>query len=234
MHQTGGHLFPGMALDVAPAFTLYDDGTVIYRPGATAMWGPGGRGGGLRTARMNAEQTESLLRFALGPGGLSEARESYTDVGMADGITTNFVVNALGVSKEVAVYALGDEFDPTPEMADRERFKIVADTLGSFDDQIDRGNAVATGPYEPPAYKVTLVPDEFGEIQPSDRWPWPELAPEDFADDRSGFGIGVITPEEAEPMFGLSVADIGDPVVLGPDGVIYLIRYRPLMPDEVE
>jgi hypothetical protein len=234
MHHTGGFLYPGMTIDAAPGFTLYADGGVIYRPGSVPLFGPDLPAGGLRRAVMDQEQIDALVAVALGPGGLAEARERYTDVPVADSLTTNFTIDAAGVSKTVAVYGLGDEIAPTPEMPHRERFKLLADLLDSFEDEIERGNATDAGEFQPEVYKVTIIPDEFGEIPPSGQWPWQHLTPDDFARDQSGFGIRFLSPEEAAPVFDLPVAEIGDPVVIGPDEVNYLIRHRPLLPDEVD
>jgi len=234
MQRTGGFLYPGTALDVAPSFTLYGDGSVIYLPAAAAASGAAGPGGGLRRAEMNQEQIDALIDFALGPGGLAEAGERYDDVPIADSVTVNFIIDAAGVRKTVSVYALGDESEPGPETAHRERFKLLAATLGGFDNEIARGNAADAGGFEPAAYRVTIFPDEFGEIPPTADWPWDDLAPEDFPRDQSGFGVGILTPDQAAPLFDLPPSpDVGEPVVIGPDDVSYLIRYRPLLPDEM-
>lgn len=234
MSRTGGHLYPGMTLDVAPNFTLYRDGSVIYLPSAVSLFGPTGPGGGLRRAVMNDEQVDALVQLALGPGGLADAAERYIDVAMADGLTTNFTTDASGVTKTVAVYALGDEMEPGPETAHRERFALLASVLGSFETEIGRGNATDDGVFEPAAYRVTIIGDEFGELAPSGEWPWEDLAPDDFERNQSGFGIRVVNPDEAAALFELPAAEIGDPVAVGPDGLNYLIRYRPLLPDEID
>jgi hypothetical protein len=234
MTQSGGFLYPGTTLDVAPAFTLYGDGSVIYRPSGVPQFGPPGRAGGLRRAHMDGEQMDALFAFALGPGGLADAGELYADVPVADSMSTIFTIAGGGVSKTVSVYALGDEMEPGPETAHRQRFSLLARLLGSFEAEVARGNATDAGEFEAQAYRVVLFPDEFGELAPSAEWPWQELAPDDFERDRSGFGVRLLSADEAEPLFDLPAADIGDPVVVGPDEVNYLVRYRPLLPDELD
>jgi hypothetical protein len=44
----------------------------------------------------------------------------------------------------------------------------------------------------------------------------------------------VITPAQAEALARVAAGDMGDPVVIGPDGATYLIRLRPLLADEIE
>lgn len=233
MHHTGGHLYPGMALDAAPAFTLYGDGSVIYRPSTVPLFGPELPAGGLRRATMDGAQVANLIEFALDEGGLADADERYDEVPVADSLTTNFTIDAGGVTKRVSVYGLGDEMEPTSETPHRERFKVLAERLGSFEDEIDAGNAVDAGVFEPQAYRVTIIADEFREIAPSGDWPWPHLTPDDFARDQSGFGIRILAPDEAALLFNVPVAEIGDRVVVGPDEVNYLIRTRALLPDEI-
>jgi hypothetical protein len=81
---------------------------------------------------------------------------------------------------------------------------------------------------------VTLFPDKFAEFPASGDWPWEDLAPADFKSDQSGFLTRIVTRAQAEIAIDVPVsAEIGDPIVVGPDDVRYLIRVRPLLPDEV-
>jgi hypothetical protein len=233
MHRQGGFLWPGTTLDVAPTFTLYGDGTVIYT--ADEALGGNDPRRGLRVARMTEEQVAALIAFALGAGGLAEAAEAYTDVPVADATGITFTIDAAGISKTVGVYALGEGLDePGPETAHRQRFLRLFELLASFGDEVARGNATDAGAYEPEAYRVTLFPDEFDELQVTGDWPWEDLEPADFQRDRSGFGVGTVTPAQAEALSKVAGGDMGEPVVVGPDGVQYLIRFRPLLPDEIE
>ena len=232
MQRTGGHLYPGTTLDVPATFTLYGDGTVLY----TVDEALGGKDlrHGLRVARMNEEQMAALVTYALGAGGLADAAESYSDVPIADASTVQFEVDGAGFTKSVSVYALGDEMEVTPETAHREKFAVLAKLLTGFDDEIARGNATDVGPYDAEAYRVTLFPDEFGEFPPSADWPWDDLEPADFERDQSGFLSRVVTPAHAQLAADLAInGDIGDAIVRGPDEVNYLVRFRPLLPDEV-
>lgn len=60
------------ALTDAPSFILYGDDHLIFRPSPDPeqQIGPGGTRPAFVMARMNAEQVDALLRFALGPGGM--------------------------------------------------------------------------------------------------------------------------------------------------------------------
>lgn len=232
MHRTGGFLWPGTTVDLAPTFTLYGDGTVIYTHDE-ALGGNDPRRG-LRLARMNDEQASALLGFALGAGGLAEAAELYNDVGVADATTVEFTVDAAGVDKTVSVYALDDGLDePGPETAHRQRFLRLSELLSSFSDEIARGNATDLGEFEPQAYRVTLYPDDAGELPVTGDWPWDDLEPADFEPDQSGFRVAVVSPEQAAALAQVAMGEMGDPVVATSDGEAFLVRFRPLLPDEL-
>jgi hypothetical protein len=232
MQRLGGFLWPGMTADVAPDFTLYGNGTVIYlheepRPGALPVRT-------LRLAQMNEEQIDALLEFALGSGGLANAPELYSDVELADAMTTRFTIDAGDVQKEVSVYALGEWEEPGPDAAHRQSFLRLQGMLGDFQAQVERDNATDAGVFEPDAYRLTLIADEFDELEPTAEWPWPDLAPDDFERDQSGFGVRTVTAEQGLAAAELPVGDHDAPVVVGPDGVQYMIRIRPLLPDELD
>jgi hypothetical protein len=88
------------------------------------------------------------------------------------------------------------------------------------------------GRFEPEAYLVTLDQPFGPEQQPRD-WPWADLAPGDFRLAQAGWRQAVITRAQA--------VRLGDPlnslpdnlVVRAPDGALYLLRIRPLLPDEL-
>ncbi len=186
-------------------------------------------------ARMDEEQIAALIAFALGPGGLAEAAPVYDDVPVADATDITFTVNAAGTRKTVSVYALDEGLDePGPETAHRQRFLQLFELLNSFDEQIAMGNATDAGPYEPTAYRATLFRDESDALQVTGEWPWEDLEPDDFERDQSGFGVGVITPEQADALAQVAAGDMDDPVVVGPDETNYLVRLRPLLPDEID
>jgi hypothetical protein len=231
MRRSGGFLYPGTTIDEAPTFTLYGDGGVIY-----TVEEPGPNGAirrALHQAHLNEEQIGALLENALGPGGLALARERYADVPLADATTTNFEIDAGGVRKTVAVYALGEFEEPGPDAEAREAFEALADALRNFGAEVEAGNAVGLGPFEPEAYRVAIFPDAGGDLAPSADWPWTDLEPSDFTRDNSGFGHLVVTPAQGEIVAALPVGDLGDPVVVGSDEITYVLRARPLLPDEL-
>jgi hypothetical protein len=76
--EGGGFVMPTFAMIQVPYFSLYGDGTVLYRP-ASAPWpetkpGEPMRFPPLQVATMTEVQVQALLRDALGAGGLGVAR----------------------------------------------------------------------------------------------------------------------------------------------------------------
>jgi hypothetical protein len=231
MSITGGLRYPGATVESPPTFTLYGDGRVIYviehaRPDDSPAIE-------LRQARLTEEQMAALVENALGPGGLATAREHYGDVPIADDVTTNFEIHAFGVDKTVSVYALDYTGDEVPDGAARATFRGLADALRAFGSEVEVGNAEDLGAFEPEAYRVTLD-QPFGPLETTaEDWPWDDLQPEDFQLE-GGYLVRTVTPAQAAAIADPPTATPNDIVVHGPDGRDYLIRVRPLLPDEVK
>lgn len=231
MSITGGLRYPGATVESPPTFTLYGDGRTIY-----TIERPGLHGSiviELRQARLTEEQMAALVENALGRGGLTNARGRYEDVPIADDVTTNFEIHALGVDKTVAVYALGYSGDDVPDAPARAAFEMLAAGLRDFGDEVAAGNAEDLGVFEPEAYRVTLD-QPFGPLEANREWPWDDLQPDDFEPDNSGFRLRVVTAEQAAAISDPPTSAPNDLVVVAPDGVEYLIRLRPLLPDEMQ
>ena len=225
---SGGLRYPGTTFEWPPTFTLYGDGLVIYsidRPGPT-----GEPNLELRQARVTEEQIAALVQSALARGGLANARERYGDVPIMDDVTTTFEVHAAGLDKTVAVYALGYSGPGVPDAAARAAFEELAERLRGFSDDVAAGNAQDLGVFEPEAYLVTLD-QPFGPMEANRDWPWEDLHPDAFELD-GGHRVRVVTAEQAAAMANPPQSAPNDFVALAPDGVEYLIRVRPLLPDE--
>ena len=232
--EEGGGFVPlGYLVTQAPSFTLYGDGTVVFRDqfGEGVPPGPIVRDVAFETAVLVEEQVQALLAFALNNGGLGIARESYENNMVADAPTSIFTVNAGGLSKTVSVYALGLE---GPEVADgpaRIAFAALAERLRAFDAGVD------TVVYEPERYRGVLY-DAFGGGQ-GRAWPWPDIAPSDFVAlndpevPSTGFPSRVVSRDEVA-LLGLDGSEGGVQGIIldGPDGAVYSLALRPLLPDE--
>lgn len=235
----GGFVPPGFLATEAPIFTLYGDGTVVFRN--PALEAPPTQGSlfpqnPMRTAKLTEDQVQALLESALGEGGLGVARAEYQNGMVADAPTATFTINAGGLQKKVSVYALGMDVDPanSADAPARAAFQRLAERLADF----DQGGTIATDVYQPSAYRAILMD---GQPAPdSIAWPWADLKPTDFAfpADANAFQMGtrVLTPAQVE------ATGVKDPqggfqglVVGSPDATkLYSLSLRPLLPDETE
>lgn len=228
MTVAGGLPYPGDTVEEPARFTLYGDGHVIYlvlsQSSETAFE--------LRHAQLSEGKMATQLEFALREGGLATAREHYTtfDEPIYDAGTTVFEINAVGFDKTVSVYALG--WDGTnPDQDARARFLGLEREL-DYRDEVASGEATDLGAYRPEAYRLTLD-NPFGPLIANTEWPWTNLDPATIALNSDGDRVGAITPEQAAELAVPPESAPDTIVATGPDGVDYLIRIRPLLPDEL-
>lgn len=234
--EGGGFVMPSYLATLVPHFTMYGDGTVVYRN--PALEGPQPQGSvfrmnPMRTAKLTERQIQDVLALALGEGGLAGARPQYQNDHVADASTATFTINAGGVSKTVSVYALGIEAGQGADSAARAAFAKLAGRLTDF----DQGGVYTTAVYQPNAYRGLLL-EAPGMTAPDTRvWPWPTLKPADFKVDADPAGVQFphrpMTPAELD---ALEIKDYqggfqGLPLK-APDGKTYTFSVRPLLPDE--
>jgi hypothetical protein len=236
--EGGGFMMPAFTAAAVPHFTLYGDGTVIFRnPMAEVPPAEGSvfKMNPLRTAKLTEAQIQELLLLALSEGGLAVARPNYANDMIADASTAVFTIEAGGIKKVVSVYALGLEMEGVADGPARAAFKKLADRLSDF----DQGGTIATDVYEPEAYRGVLFEAPGIEAADVRAWPWPDLTPADFKVDAdpngNQFPHRTMTPEEVDL---LKITDyqggLQNVVLTDPDGKPYTISLRPLLPGETE
>jgi hypothetical protein len=243
--EGGGFVMPAFAMIQLPYFSLYGDGTVIYRPASAPFpeQKPGEplRFPPLRVARMSEAQVQALLADALGSAGLGVARPTYQNMQVADAPTAVFTVNADGRQKRVSVYALGfgtgDPASPDPDGPILAAMAAFAERLRTFDQEVAKGNATDVALFAPTRFRASLlVGGPAGDGVPRS-WPWPTFGPDAFTvvDQSTGFGF----PSKVLSGIEMSLLGIQDPQggvsgisLVGPDGTIYGLGLRPLLPDE--
>jgi hypothetical protein len=214
----------------APEFTLYGDGTVLFR----GLDDPEGDGfPPFIQARMAPAQMDALLLVALDAGGLRHARESYDHRQATDQPTTIFAIDADGSTKSVAVYGLGTAPTEGPDAAAYERFEDLAVQLVTFWEQADSGLYQDAQPYRPAGYRAFLSPTEDPSID-AVPWPWPDLTLADF--EAYGYQedvrIGGLTPIQARAVTTEPSGGVPALIVVGPDDIPYTLTIRPLLPGE--
>jgi hypothetical protein len=211
-----------------PTFTLYADGTAIYRPstGGTIDAPPP-----LMQAQLSPEQVDALIGYALGPGGLAAADAVYDDRFVTDQHTTTFIIDADGVSKTVSAYALGFPApEPRPNETELARLAALADTLSHFDVQVAAGHVESSQVYEPTQYLAIVTPDTSDGSAEASEWPVPgvELV---MPADGSAI-ILTLTPEQVSQVTTVPSGGIGGIVYTTPDGQRVSVTIRPMLPGE--
>lgn len=236
--EGGGFVMPAFLATQAPHFTLYGDGTIIFRNPMLDPLEPVGSVFTMppfRTAKLTEGQVQDLLKTALGEHGLGVARPEYRYDLVADAATAVFTVNAGGVARTISIYALGLEMDGHPDAAARSSFARLRDRLLD----IDAGGALETAEYDPDRYRGILLEGQPGapDVKP---WPWPDLTPADFITnaDPNAFQLParVMTAEEVAAL-GIEPIEGGFQglTLIGPDdGKLHTFSLRPLLPDEPE
>jgi hypothetical protein len=233
--QGGGFVAPGFLVTQAPIFTLYGDGTVIFRNPALDPLPLVGSVSPLRpfrTAKLDEDQIQAVLEDALGRGGLGAARTEYTDAQIADAPTATFTVNAGGLSKKVSVYALGIDVQESADAPARAAFQGLAERLQDF----DKGGTFSTAEYAPDRYRGVLMDGGPGAVD-AVPWPWDDIAPADFQahTDPGAFPIPthVLTVAQAEAL-GIKPyrGGLQGLTLVSDDGATHAFSLRPLLPDE--
>jgi hypothetical protein len=238
--ESGGGFVPiDFLASHAPTFTLYGNGVIVFQRKVDTFPQPDASGvtHGLpwRTAKLDESQIQELLEFAITQGALGTARDAYVAGGIADAPNTIFTIRAGGLDKTVTVNALSDVATDVPDAAARAAFLKLANRLSD----IDRGGTIDSDVYAPAAYRGILLGGDAGVIAPK-AWPWPAIKPTDFKDPNAANGGGplanrILTVDDVAALDLTDVAGGLQGVVLkGPDGKIYSLTVRPLLPDEKE
>ena len=238
MSTGGGFVAPGVLLTEVPEFSLYGDGTVVFRDPSRMYPAPSPGDGVQRllpflTARLSRDAVQVLLADAIGPGGLGTARERYDPCCIADAPSTTFTIKTGAVDKQVTVGALGfEQPDPGSDAAARKAFQALGERLH----QPDLGGATTTD-YLPAAYRGILF--DAIDVSPTAStiaWPWTDFGP-------SGFKPSTDPSSMQTPIRTLTAADVAklgreglaggaQSILLKSDDRIYALSLRPLLPDE--
>ncbi|HEX8024653.1 MAG TPA: hypothetical protein VF484_00465, partial [Candidatus Limnocylindrales bacterium] len=184
-------------------------------------------------AKLTEEQIQTLLSFAIGPGGLAVSRASY-QLPVADAPTTTFTLTAAGITKQTSVngLGLGAEGQPGPDSAILQQLAALRTRLASFGSDI-----VGEQPWSPDRYRGILTPLEGQATGPVSKWPWAAIQPADFvapADPNlPSFPRKTLLPADVA-LLGLAHLEGGARGIFlaGPDGKTYELALRPLLPDE--
>lgn len=235
----GGLVPPGFFVTEAPGFSLYGDGTLIYRdpnpvlpspiPGIT-------QGPPLQSAALSESQVQAVLADALDTGGLRTAKPQY-DLPVADAPSTIFSFNAGGVHGQVTVNGLGLA-TPTNDADAAVLTKLAAlrDRLLGFGSTIS-----AAHPWLSDRYRAYLLDVAGTAAQATPiAWPWMSVSPSTWTNVSDGdaslaYPTRLMTGAEINAL-GLGPLGGGATGIVvrfgGAGGKLYGVSLRPLLPDE--
>jgi len=222
----GGFVRMEVVMGRVPEFTLYGDGRVLLLPDDVDADPAIPRA--LREARLTEDEVQRILAFALTEGHLGVARDAYLG-GNMDAPSTVFEIHAGGVDKTVLVTGLVADPEPGPDVAD----------LSAFSALLARIRALPTADdYQPPAFVAVLAEVEADPAQPAAAWPWPDLAPADFAQPGDADPIPFPKRRLGEDELTALDAPVGPAGLAGrrmagPDGRTYLVALVPALPEVV-
>jgi hypothetical protein len=234
MEQGGGFVPFEWMVTQAPSFTLYGDGTVVFRPlQDSARFGVTEGLPRFVTGRMTEEGVQALLLYALDTGRLASAKASYEDPRVADAGTTIFNLNAGGEEKVVSVYALAEAPDQqVPDAADRAGFAQLANLLNNFEQEAQSGTVDELALYDPELYRVVMF-EAMGEPMTEPiAWPWDDLTPDDFPSGDEPGGIRIFDREDVAKLVEVPSGGVMSVWAETPDGTFVNFAVRPLLPDE--
>jgi hypothetical protein len=221
----GGFINPAGNLLRAPAFTLYGDNTLVFRPTTDAT----GQGmPAFQLAHLSVDQVDALLTYALVRDHLQDAAASYP--GNPDSGSTIFSVEAGGVKKQVSVFGLSGN-PKGHDAAVLKGLEDLATTLSDFESQVKAGKVESVEPYQPQMYRAIL---SEGPSDASIPWPWSDLTLADFSiNPDSGQLMGELSADQAAKIVTLPSGGASDIGVTGLDGKGYLLSLRPVLPGEI-
>ena len=235
LEEGGGFVAPSFLATQAPIFTLYGDGTIVFRNPMKEGPPPVGdvyRLNPFRTARLSEDQIQATLERAIGEGGLGAARPEYENNMVADASTAIFTVNAGGLAEDGLRLRAGDGRSDIGGCARSGGVPEAGGLARRFRPRRDDPEPALRADRIPrhPARRRTGAPN-------ARKWPWPELRPSDFvapADPNSfQLPVRVLTAAEVAAL-GVDQAEGGlqGATLIGPDGKFYAFSLRPLLPGE--
>jgi hypothetical protein len=228
VEESGGFVPVEFLATSAPSFTLYGDGTVVFRDGQATPPDTVGsvmRAVPFQTIKLDEEGIQALLTYALGPGGIGVAVGPYMG-GMADVPSTMFTLNADGRQKQVSVTGLSPDMHPNDSVIVT-ALANLAEKLRTFGTSVP-GEVV----YEPAAYRGVLSKVDQANGAVVD-WPWTDVTPADFTAGANEFPLTrTLTPAQVA---ALNIPQVEGGMLglnLQKDNALYSLAIRPLLPDE--
>jgi hypothetical protein len=230
LEESGGFVMVEASATYTPSFTLYGDGTVIWRDTQAPPPEPTDkllRASALNVAKLDEASIQTLLEEAIGRGGLGAATGPYNEMAGADIPSTIFTIDAGDLREPKRVEVIG----MTPE-AHPQNVQVITALIGLAERLRTFDTLVNEQPYAPPSWRGVLMPTEqaFGPVVD---WPWTDLKPKDFGGDNGLFRVHELTREQVD---AIGIKDLAGGVsgfALQDGQDLYNFAVRPVLPDEL-
>jgi hypothetical protein len=229
INEGGGFVPVEHNATAAPWFTLYGDGTVVFRDPYAVTPEPINnvtRAVPFQTVKLDESAIQVLLENALGAGGLGVAAGPYSGLG-ADFPTTTFEINVGGQKKTVEAMGLSPDMHPQNAVIIGQLSRL-AEQLRGFADDVAGEQA-----YVPATYRGVLIPVEQ-PMGPVVDWPWDDITPDQFVSgDNEFWTTRTMTLDEVN---SLGIPDVTGGLLgvsLEHEDKLYTFALRPLLPDEI-
>jgi hypothetical protein len=230
LEEVGGFAPVEFNVTYTPAFTLYGDGTVIWRDNQSIPPESSDnlmRPTPLMVTRLDERSIQALLAEAIGPGGLGVAVGPYNEMMGADIPSTIFTINAGGIPEPKRVEVVGLSPDMHPK-----NLQVITALAGLAEKLRTFDTIVNEQPYVPSVYNGVLIPTDqaFGPVVD---WPWPGISPDEFGGADDFFRTRQMTADEVA---ALGIDNVGSGVsgfALQHGEDLYSFGLRPLLPDDL-
>jgi hypothetical protein len=228
IEEIGGFVPLESTTTYTPSFTLYGDGTVIWRDNQAMPPESSDnliRATPLSVAKLDEATIQTVLEQAIGPGGLGVAQGTYGQAG-GDIPSTVFTIDAGDLREPKRVEVIGMSPDLHPQSVQIVTALVgLAEKLRTFD------TLVPGQPYAPAAWRGVLIPTEqaFGPVVD---WPWTDISAKDFGGDNEFFRVNDLTTEQVAKIGIKGLAGGVSGFVLQDGDDLYGFGVRPLLPDE--
>jgi len=230
LEEIGGFVPIEFNVTYTPTFTLYGDGTVIWRDNQSTLPESSDdliRPTPLMITRLDEGTIQALLAEAIGPGGLGAAVGPYNEMMGADIPSTIFTINAGGIPEPKRVEVIGLSPDMHPK-----NLQVITALAGLADKLRTFDTLVNEQPYVPTGYSGVLIPTEqaFGPVVD---WPWPDISPDEFGGENEFFRTRQMTLDEVAALGIDNVASGVSGFALQHGEDLYSFALRPLLPDDL-
>ena len=221
--SVGGGLAPEAAASIeVPVFTLYGDGSIIFRR-STAADPPGP----LWTTSLSESAVDGLIEDARTTLDTATYRDGGRNGSIADAPRTTITLAIDGTPTARSINVLGTGGNASDAIVE------FASRLGGVDAWLP--DDVVPTPFAAAWYAVVFI-EEDPELPGVEPWPWTDLSVDDLIAVAGGGSVvsALLRPDQVALVLDEPSGPRSDIVLATTDGDAYRMLLRPLLPDEVD